>query len=432
MAQSTESRQPNVEPGRSSTTEVYLYLGVLSFFLLIPGSLIWTPLQFIYSDVLHMSAPQVAVFKLIINVPGYVGFLIGMIRDRCNPLKMGDRGFIVIGSLICSSLFFAIALGPLSVTMLGIELIAWAFAGGIMGAAFTAMMRNIAEARRMTGRMSTLSNFSGALFGAIMLLAGGAMFDHMPWQRVLFVVAGVYIVIAGVALWRPQTILRDATPGGTRSFAQMAEDMGNLLRFRGYWIAFALWVVWAFGLVGVTPVQFYIKNTLHSHTPGTDLALFNAFFSLTSVPAILLFGFLCKKMSLWRLLLISTVVAIPQWLPAAYIHTMGQLLAVATFAGFTGGLATTAYTGLLFRAVPRELAATGMLFATGLGLLGAEAGNVAGGVVLQRMGFVGCAVGTTLVYGLLFPLCFLLPRALVAPADDERVPTEQELLGEPG
>ena len=159
-----------------------------------------------------------------------------------------------------------------------------------------------------------------------------------------------------------------------------------------------------------------------------EYGFYTAVLTLAFIPTTLLFGPLCKKFKFRSLLLFSTVIAIPQWLPALFLHSPSQVYALAVFVGLTGGMATVAYYDLLFRSCPKELAGSGMLLASGLALAFIEGGNVAGGYIFKAYGFLGCSIVTTAAYALLLPLCLILPRALVNPKDDERVPSEQELI----
>lgn len=409
-----------------ASPEVYLYIAVLSFFILIPGNIAYAPLQFLYQRQLHLDAHQTAVFKLVVNLPAIFGFAFGMIRDRVNPLGMGDRGLILLSALGVGALYGLMALIPLSIYTLGAALILMGCVSSLLGAGYSAIMRNMAEARLMTGRMSTLYNFMAAAVPGAFSFVGGVLIDHTIWRTQLGVVAGTYLLIALCGLWRPAPVVGGLPSGAERTFRQYAEAIKLLGKHRGYWVAVALWAIWNFAPAALTPMQFYLTKTLGMN--GTQYGLYNLIFGWTAVPTMLLFGVLCKRVRLWPLLLVATVVAIPQWLPSMFIHTAAQVYAVAAFMGLVAGLATVAYWDLLLRACPGELAGAGMLLPTGLALLTIEAGNVLGGYIFDRSGFYGCAVVTTAAYALLLPLCFLIPRALVEPRDDEHVPTEEELV----
>ncbi|MDR3689029.1 MAG: MFS transporter [Fimbriimonas sp.] len=405
---------------------VYVYVAALSFLFMSPGNLVSTPLQFVYKDQLHLNPAQTAIFKLIINAPGFVAFLFGICRDRFNPLRMGDRGFILVFGSLSGLVFIGIAQVPLTVVALAIGLILWGVAIGLVGAAYQAIMRNVAEARMMSGRMSTVYNLLSSGIPMLALYGGGWLTSLLPWHSLLILIGCAYLCLGLIALWNPPGVFLGASHAESRSLSQMSQDLKLLLRHRGFWISVTIWGLWSFSPSGPTPLMFYLTDTLRMSP--VQYSTFNAIFNGAALPTILLFGFLCKRISLWKLLIVSTLIGIPQWMGVMFIGSPTQSYVVAAVMGLVGGLASTAYYGLLFRACPRELAGTGMLIASSLALIVIEVGNVMGGFIFQRWGFVGCALVTTFAYLFLLPLCFLLPRNLVQPQDDEYVPSAVELV----
>jgi MFS family permease len=432
MATPSESTAPlpglNPSPNgqRHATPDVYIYLATLLLFFTIPGSVVYTPLQFLYMNQLHMPPHETVIFKFVINIPGMLAFLMGILRDRYNPLKMGDRGFLLFGGIAVAAIYLAMASVRMTVFTLGTALILSGIAGGFIGAAFNALMRNISEARMMTGRMSTLNNFMGAAVPAVFMFIGGWFTDHLTWRMIFVFVAGCYTCLALLGFWKPSGVFEGIPSGGDRNFSDLARDAKLLLRHRGFWWAIMINAVWQFTPAANTPLTYFLTHNLKM--TGTQFGLFNTIGGLAVIPIYLAFGSLCKRVSLWRLLLVSSAVAIPQWFPVMYIHTPNQAYALSVFSSTVGGLATAAYFALLLRACPKNLAGTGMLLNSGISLLLIEAGNVLGGFLYDKWGFSACAWVTTGAYCLLLPMCFLLPRALVDPPDDKPVPTEEELV----
>jgi Na+/melibiose symporter-like transporter len=373
-----------------------------------------------------MAAHQTALFKLVINIPGIFAFLMGICRDRYNPLRMGDRGFILCGGIAAAAIYAGMAGLKLSVFTLGAGLILSGVATGLIAAAFNALMRNISDARMMSGRISTLLNFVASAVSAVLLFAGGWVSDHCSWQTIFHFVAVCYFVLALLGLVKPKGVFAGIPAGGNRSFKDLGADAKLLFRHRGFWWAIVISGIWQFTPASGTPLQYYFTNVLKM--TGTQYGIFNSVSGLAAIPMLILFGILCKRMSLWQLLLISSIVAIPQWFPVMFIHSPNQAYALGAFAGATGSLATASYFSLLLRACPKNLAGTGMLINGGVNLALIETGNILGGYLFDWKGFPACALVTTGAYMLLLPLCFLLPRALVDPPDDKPVPTEEELI----
>jgi len=280
--------------------------------------------------------------------------------------------------------------------------------------------------RMMSGRMSTTYNLLASGIPMLALYGGGWLTALLPWRSLLVTIGLTYFALGLVAIWKPSEVFDRISSGGGRSLDKTWGDVRLLMRHRGFWLAVAIWGLWAFSPSGPTPLMFFLTDTLKMNP--IQYSTFNAIFNGAALPTILLFGFLCKRFSLWRLLLLSTIIGIPQWMPVMFIHSPIQSYVVAAVIGLAGGLASTAYYGLLFRACPEELAGTGMLMAGSVSVIVVELGNVLGGFIYQKWGFAGCAIITTVAYVFLLPLCYMLPRSLVQPHDDEHVPTVTEMV----
>jgi len=403
---------------------VYSYLLVLCLLVLTPSNVIYTPLQFLYKDQLHLTANQTALFKLIVNVPGFVAFAFGMVRDRYNPFGMGDRGFLMIFGVVAAVFMAALSQIPLSLVTLGAGLILWSLGTGMIGASFSAIIRNVSEARMMSGRVSTVLQSMGAGIGAVAVLAGGWLSDHISWRSQMLLVSGIYLLIAAFGLWKPAEATRGvATSGDAKSGRELWAEILELRHHRAYWVAVTIWTVWNFTPPATTPMQYYLRDVLK--VTGTQYGLYTAVLSVAFLPTALLFGPLCKQYRLWPLLLWATVFAVPQWIPVIFVKDINQVLGGAIVIGLAGGFGNSAYYALLLRTCPRELAGSGMLIASGLSLAGIELGNVLGGHLYDAGGFPLCAIVTTAAYATMLPLLFLVPRKLTEPKDDEFVPLEQ-------
>lgn len=426
MAAGTPEASGSSKPGAHATPEVYGYLFVLCLLVLSPGNVIYTPIQFIYKDQLHLTSDQTAIFKLIVNVPGYLAFVFGIIRDRFNPFRMGDRGFLLIFGLVAAVILAAMSQMPLTLWTVGLGLMIWSLGTGMIGAAFQAILKNVSESRMMSGRVSTVLQSMSAGVAAVALFGGGWLTDHVGWHTQLGLVAGLCLCIALLGLWKAPSVFEGTGAAGSTSYAQLWSEVKQLRHYRAYWIAVAIWTVWNFTPPAGTPMQYYLRDVLK--VSGTQYGSYSALLSVAFVPTALLFGPLCKRYRLWPLMLVATAFAIPQWIPVIFVKDIGQVYAGAIVIGLAGGFGNAAYYAILLRACPRALAGSGMLVASGLCLAGIELGNVLGGYLYKAGGFPICAIVTTAAYALLLPLCFLVPRRLVTPRDNEYVPTEEELV----
>src|SRR5580698_10316302 len=73
---------------------IFLYLGILIVLLAFgspAGGLIDIPISFFLKNKLHLTAHEVANFRLVAAIPLYLYFVFGFIRDTWNPFGMRDR-----------------------------------------------------------------------------------------------------------------------------------------------------------------------------------------------------------------------------------------------------------------------------------------------------------------------------------------------------
>src|ERR1700686_675946 len=79
----------------SARQRIFLYLGILIVLLAFgapSGGLIDIPISFLLKNRLHLTAHEVASFRLVAAIPLYLSFVFGFIRDSWNPFGMRDRG----------------------------------------------------------------------------------------------------------------------------------------------------------------------------------------------------------------------------------------------------------------------------------------------------------------------------------------------------
>lgn len=125
-------------------------------------------------------------------------------------------------------------------------------------------------------------------------------------------------------------------------------------------------------------------------------------------------------MALNKLLWWGTLVAVPQMIPLAFIHSANQALWLAMSIGLMGGIATAAYSDLVMRSCPPGLQGTLMMLVDGVFALSSRGGDLLGSGIYNsspRHGFLYCVIATTVVYTLILPLIALVPKALIATAD---------------
>jgi MFS family permease len=180
-------------------------------------------------------------------------------------------------------------------------------------------------------------------------------------------------------------------------------------------------MLWCFAPGPVTPLQYYLQNSLNAG--DAVWGQWNAIFTGAFLPTFMLFGWLCRRVRLRTLLFWGTVAAVPQMIPLALIHSVTGALAAAAVMGLLGGVATAAYMDLIIRSCPPGLQGAMMMMSWALYYFSSRFGDVLGTRLYDHFhDFKACVIAITVVYALILPALWLVPRRLTATADGQIAP----------
>lgn len=429
-----EAVAPEIGAGASLTTSARLrvvaYLGVLIVLLGFGapnGGLIDVPISFFLKNRLHMPAHEVALFRMLAATPLYLAFLFGFARDTFNPLGMGDRGFLVLFGGATAAIYAAFAFAPIAYAWLLAAvllstcafLFAWSAQNGLSSA--------IGQRHVMSGRISAAWNVFQSLPILTAFLLGGALSQMLEGQnaeraaRILFLVgAAVMAALALFGLWRPTNVY-DEVQGARRKAGSRRADLARLVRHWPIYPALTVWLLWCFAPGASTPLQFFLQNTLHAS--DAQWGDWNAVFVASFIPTFMLFGWLCRRFALRGILFWSTLAAVPQMIPLAFIHSVTGAYGAAVFMGLTGGVCSAAYLDLVIRSSPPGLQGTVMMLYWALYYIAQRFGDVLGSALYDHYrNFNACVIAITVVYALIVPALAFVPRRLTATTDGEPLP----------
>jgi MFS family permease len=414
----------------SVRSRILLYLGVLILLMGFgspAGGLIDVPVSFFLKNKLHLSAHQVADFRLASAIPLYLSFAFGFIRDTWHPLGMRDRGFMVLFGSICAAVYVVFAFIPVTYMTLLIAVILLTTAFLFVAAAQAGLTSTIGQQHVMSGQVSAMWNIFLSVPTLAAFAIGGVLSDQLEGKnadtaaRILFLVgAAIMGTVAVYSLWKPKSVY-DNVHVETGPRAHPWTDFKRLVRHWPAYPALLIWLLWNFAPGSQTPLQYYLQNQLHSN--DAQWGLWNAIFAASFIPTFMLFGVLCQRFSLRPLLFWGTVFAVPQMVPLLFIHTVTGALIAAAPIGLMGGVATAAYMDLLIRSCPRGLQGTILMMSTGLYYLVSRFGDVLGTNLYDHYGgvkgFQVCVFAITVVYASILPVLLLVPRRLTATADGQ-------------
>ena len=412
-----------VDLSASERQNIFVYLGALIVLLAFgspSGGLIDIPISFFLKNRLHLTAHEVATFRLIVAIPLYLAFVFGFIRDMWNPLEMRDRGFMLLFGGITALLYICFAITPMSYATLLIAVVLLTGSFLFVSSAQNGLTSMIGQQHAMTGQVSAVWNVFLSIPTVAALLIGGALSgvleEENPDQavRILFLAgASVMTAIALYALWKPRDVFDNVS---VEADGHPMKDLMRLVRHRPIYPALLIWLLWNFAPGSTTPLQYHLQNTLHA--TDAQWGQWNAIFAASFIPTFIVYGLLCRRFALKTLLWWGTALAVPQMVPLLFIDTMTQALIAAAPVGLMGGLATGAYLDLIIRSCPRGLQGTTLMLSNSLYFVVVRFGDVLGTHLYDRYGgFAVCVIAITIVYALILPALLLVPNEVVATAD---------------
>jgi hypothetical protein len=407
--------------------QIFLYLGLLTILLGFGspfGGLIDVPISFFLKNKFHLSASEVANFRLAAALPLYLSFAFGFARDSWSPFGIKDRGFMILFGTICAALYVLFAFMPVSYAMLLVAVVLLTASFLFVSSALNGLMSVIGQQHLMSGQISAVSNVFGMVPVLAAFLIGGVLSGALESSsadeaaRILFLIGAVImIMVALYGFWKPRSVFGNVTGEGTERLPSR-ENLVRLVRHWPIYPALAIWMLWNFAPGSQTPLQFYLQNTLHAS--DAQWGEWNAIFAASFIPTFVLYGYLCRRVPLKALLWWGTVIAVPQMVPLLLINSIPGALVAAGVIGLLGGVSSAAYIDLLIRSCPRGLQGTVMMMSGSLFYIASRFGDVLGTNLYDRYhGFTVCVIAITVVYALILPVLLLVPKRLIETSDGE-------------
>jgi MFS family permease len=423
---SPEPVAPTILPGPDPGNGAKMQWEVLAYFALLniaiglgsPLGIAAIPITYFLKDNLHLTPVQLAVFLAVGTAPVCIGFVFGFIRDRWRSARWGDRHYLLVCAIAAAAVYLWIATSTIDYfKLLSLVLIVVTVYVMIFAAA-QALMTGVAQAHGMTGRLSVVFGFGYFVPAVLSALAGGWLVAHVSVRGTFLIAAGVTIVIALQSFWRLDAAAEFESQLGHSEDGMTA--LKRLLRHRPLWPAAAIFFLWNFSPGWGTPMFYHLTEQVHisSELFGTFTAMQSLFF----LPTTLLYGLLCVRAPLSRLLWWGTIVAILQ----APIMFLAQgpvsTIVVAVLYGLSGGFATAAYLDLIMRSCPKGLEGTAMMVAqTSTFALAGSSGNLLGSWIYSMGGFTWAVIITALATALIVPVLRAVPPELTATRDGEPI-----------
>src|ERR1700689_166669 len=403
--------------------EVLAYFAILNVAIGLgsPLGIASIPITYFLKDTLHLTPVRLAIFLAIVSIPVCAGFAFGFIRDRWRNARWGDRQYLFACAVIAAGGYLWLATSTIDYyKLLSLVLIVVTVYVMIFAAA-QALMTGVAQAHGMTGRLSVVFGFGYFTPAVLSALAGGWLVAHVSVRGTFLIAAGVTLVIALQSFWRLEAAsdFESLLGRGEDGFAALR----RLFRHRPIWPAAAIFFLWNFSPGWGTPMFYHL--TEHVRISSELFGTFTALQSLFFLPTTLLYGYLCLRAPLSRLLWWGTIIAILQGPIMFLAQGPTSTIVVAVLYGLFGGFATAAYIDLIMRSCPKGLEGTAMMVSqTSAFSLAGNSGNLLGSWIYSKGGFASAVIITTLATALIVPVLRWIPAGLIATRDGEQIEPE--------
>ena len=384
-----------------------IYFGVMTIILSL-FSFEVIPLQFIQKQVLHFSPSQVSHFTFIAGMPFYFAFLAGTVRDRWKPFGMGDRAIFMIFGPLTAACYFYIGHGEMNYFRLLIGLIAARCTFRMIAAAQHGLMSEIGKLAGLAGTLSSIFNVVNVLIAALGIFLGGLFEKDFKYSTIFDLISVLCLSLVLFGFWQPRMIGK-VEKADVSAKSHLIEDLNGMLKCKPLWIALLINLMWNFAPGANTALLYYLTDKVHLNSVQYGTAV--AVQTIAFLPMMVAYGFLCRKFSLRKQLFWFAIVAIPQWIFFPFIHSYALTIAVMAFVGLTGGGLTAAIFDLTLRVTPKRFEGTTMLIVGAGSALIVNGGDIVGSWLYERGGFIINAIAITIVYSLIVPVLFLVPRA---------------------
>ncbi|HTT03134.1 MAG TPA: MFS transporter [Steroidobacteraceae bacterium] len=423
------------EPSHNGT--VFFYFGSLTLlvYIVLPhGYLIDIATSFILKDQLHASAERVSWFRLLTGLPVYLSFLFGLARDLWNPFGLKDRGFFFLFAPLSAAVFIWMAYSPLSYAGLfaGMLLVMCTFR--FVAAAYQGLLALVGQEQLMSGRLSALWNIMQSVPYVLGAMASGYLAEHFSARQIFLLVAALTAALGFFAIWKPSAVFGRAYNQPLARGTTFVGDLRRLVRHRAIYAPILMLFLFQFSPGSNTPLQFYLTNELHASDAA--YGYWYAIFLGSFIPVFLLYGWLCQRVSLEKLLWWGTIITVPQMIPLLFVHSVTTALVLAVPIGCMGGIAAGAYYDLAMRSCPPGLQGTLMMLVDGFYQLSYRGGDLLGSWIYGSSpthGFLYCVLAITAVYALILPTILLVPKEVMSSSDGERnAQLEADVLAEVG
>ncbi len=413
---------------RNPDAVAYLYcLVVLIAFNLAYHGFYWVPLQWKLSKQMGLKAGEVSWFSLLEDIPAWVGFVFGFVRDRWRPWQLGDRAYFLIGAPLMALVYIGLAFCPPSYGSLLFWAAAQTFMQAFLGAATGGLMASVAQWHGMTGRIGALTVVTASLVNMLASSLGGMLDENFGHAAPNMISALVCLPMLLVAFWRPPAVFDIEHDLEAKAIHDhIGASLLRLARHKAIYLPAAANFLWMFSPGWGTSLLFFFTDDRHlsEATYGNASGLIK----LGTLASSLSYTWLCLRFPFRKLAYVGTVGGIVGaalfWFttdaPTAYVFSL--------LAGLSCGIPVGAYNDLIIRSCPKEYEGAAFMLFASAGFLASDVSDLFGAWLYDKGGFGLALLVTAITTGLILVVLALVSRKITDPVEGTPILEDLELV----
>jgi MFS family permease len=394
---------------------IYCFAVLIAFYLAFYG-FFTVPMQWKLSKQMGLKPSEVSLFFLLADIPAWIGFIFGFLRDRWRPGKMGDRAYFLIGGPLMALVYVGLGFCPPSYGLL----LAWSFAQTILqaflGAAARGLVASVAQWHGMMGRIGAMTAVTNSLISMLSSSAGGVIDEKFGHASPYLVSALFCFPILLVAFWRPKAVFDIEHDLEVKAIPEkVGSSLKRLARHKAIYLPAVANFLWAFAPGWGTPLLFFLTKDRHLSEAVFGKAL--GLVALGALVSSLSYSWLCLKF---------------RFRPLAFAGTVGGILGAALFlfatdaptaylfsflAGLSCGIPLGSYADLIIRSCPKEYEGAAFMLFASTGFFANDVSDLFGSWLYERGGFGLALLATAITTGLILVVLAFVSRKITDPME---------------
>jgi hypothetical protein len=408
---------PSERPPALATATASGYAGLLLVLLGCSTGLMLYGYKYALVKEQNISALALALSNFAINLPLFLSFVPGLLRDRVRPFGLVDRPYLFISPLIVASCCVLLGFAHRS-TGLVIGLLVLINAAAVVSmATMNAMLAMLAKRFGLSGRISAIGILISNATSVGLLSLTGFLATTSGFSSICFASAALALPIVVLAFYRPASLFPIELPSADHPLPAAEgrtiwQLMGGLLANRPARLAALICFLWDFTPGFGTPIFYRYTGELHMSPAQFEFT--TTIGMIGGALSAIAYARLCFYFPPRKLLPVGTALAVIGSAGLLFVQTYSDAVIAALIAGLSAGIGKAGIYDLLYRASPRGLEGAAVSLGIAATYIAGTLGDIVGSLLAESGNFALALVLTLITTAMIIPLVFLMPANIVS------------------